>query len=186
MHKFKMTKGKSAWVGLKLDMEKAYDRMEWDFLFAVLKQLGFRDQWIRWIRECVTTVSYSMLINHASNGLFKPSRGLRQGDPLSPYLFILYMNVLNMAISKAANIPKSDIGVRVCPQSPLIPCLFFADDNLLFCKANTSACLNLKDIIINFCTLSGQLINFHKSSLVFSSNATRTHKQKIAAIFNIP
>jgi len=115
MHKFKMAKGKSAWVGLKLDMKKAYDRMEWDFLLAVLKQLGFYDQWICWIRECVTTVSYSMLINHAPNGLFEPSRGLRQGDPLSPYLFILCMNVFSITIGKAANAPKSGIGVRLCP-----------------------------------------------------------------------
>ena len=110
-----MAKGKSACVGLTLDMQKAYDRMEWDFLFAVLKQLGFHDQWICWIRECVTRVSYSMLINHVPNGLFKPSRGLRQGDQLSPYLFILCMNVFSIAISKAANALKSGIGARVCP-----------------------------------------------------------------------
>jgi len=63
---------------------------------------------------------------------------------------------------------------------------FFADDSLLFCKANTTACIHLKEIINSFCTLSGQLINFHKSSLVFSRNGTRTHKQTLAAIFNIP
>jgi len=125
MHKFKTLKGKSAWIGLKFDMEKAYDRLEWDFLFAILQQLGFHNQWICWIRECVTTMSYSMLINHAPNGFFKPSRGLRQGDPLCPYLFILCMNVLSLAISKAASTPKSGIGVKVCLNSPIIPCLFF-------------------------------------------------------------
>jgi len=76
-----MTKGKSAWVGLKLDMEKTYGCLEWDFLFAVLKQLGFHDKWICWIWKCVTTVLYSMLISHAPNGFFKPSRGPRQGTP---------------------------------------------------------------------------------------------------------
>ena len=104
MHKFKMIKGKS--IGLKLEMEKAYDRLEWDFLFAVLQQLGFHDKWICWIRECVTMVLYSMLINHVPNGFFKPSRGLLQGDPLSPYLFILCMNVFSIAISKAASTSK--------------------------------------------------------------------------------
>jgi len=113
MHKFKMIKGKTAWIGLKLDMEKAYDCLEWDFLFAILHQLGFHHQWIGWIRECVTSVSYSMLINHVPIGFFKPSRGLRQGDPLSPYLFILCMNVLSLAISKAVSAPNSGIGVKV-------------------------------------------------------------------------
>jgi len=96
------------------------------------------------------------------------------------------MNVFNVAISKAASAPKSGIGVRVCARSPLIPCLFFAYDSLLFYKAKATACNNPKNIINNFCSLSGQLINFHKSSLVFSRNATRAHKQMLAAIFNIP
>ena len=73
MHKFKMLKGKATWIDLKLDMEKAYDRWEWEFLFVVLQQLGLHNQCIRWIRECVTMMSYSMLINHTPKGFFKPS-----------------------------------------------------------------------------------------------------------------
>jgi len=96
------------------------------------------------------------------------------------------MNVFSIAISKAASTSKSQIGVKVCPSSTIISCLFFADDSLLFCKAKATTGNNLKNIRNNFCTLSGQLINFHKSSLVFSRNATRAHKQTLAAIFNIP
>jgi len=70
--------------------------------------------------------------------------------------------------------------------TPLSHICFSADDSLLFYKANITACNNLKKILNNFCALSEQLINFHKSSLVFSSNATRAHKQALAAIFNIP
>jgi len=96
------------------------------------------------------------------------------------------MNVFSFALSKVASIPKSGIGVRVCLRSPLILCLFFADDSLLFYKTSVTASSNLKKIINNVCTLSGQLINFHKSTLVFSRNATRAHKQTVAAIFIIP
>ena len=115
-----------------------------------------------------------------------PSRGIRQGDPLSPYLFLIYMNVFTLKLSQTADCPKSGVGIRVCPDAPIIPSLFFADDSLLFCKTNATACRHLKTIMDHFCSLSGQLINFHKSSLVFSNNATATHKQVVGAFFNIP
>ena len=103
MHKIKMTKGKSAWVAIKLDMEKAYDKLELDFLFACVTQMGFHHRWIGWIKEYVTTVSYSVLVNNSSHGLFRPSRGIRQGDLLSPYLFILCMNAFCIALCKLAS-----------------------------------------------------------------------------------
>jgi len=101
MNKFKNMKEKKAWVALKLDMEKAYDRVEWAFLFEALKQLGFHKKWINWIKECITTVSCSVIVNDEVCGFFKLTRGIRQGDPLSPYLFLICMQVLTRVLRKA-------------------------------------------------------------------------------------
>ncbi|KAL0287396.1 UNVERIFIED_CONTAM: Retrovirus-related Pol polyprotein from type-2 retrotransposable element R2DM [Sesamum radiatum] len=85
---------------LKVDLRKAYDTVEWDFLRAVLMLFGFPEQFIQWIVVCVTTPSFSVCLNGAPHGFFRGARGLRQGDPMSPFLFVLVMEVLTLILQQ--------------------------------------------------------------------------------------
>ena len=87
--------GKKDFMAMKLDMSKAYDKMEWCFLEQILLKLGFQESWVALIMKCITTGSYSILVNGEPKGMIKPSRGLRQRDPLSPYLFLFCAKGLN-------------------------------------------------------------------------------------------
>lgn len=80
---------------LKLDMQKVYDRIEWDFLEACMIKVGFNERWVGWVMQCVTTVSLSVKVNGKPLPFFQQPRGIRQGDPLSPCLFIIVGNCLS-------------------------------------------------------------------------------------------
>ena len=104
-------------MALKLDMSKSYDRMEWGFLEILMRRMGFCERWIGLIMVGVRTVMYSILINGEPKGLITPSRGLRQGDPLSPFLFLLCIEGLHRLIT---NVARSGYltGFSLCKRAP--------------------------------------------------------------------
>ena len=131
-----MVKKNERGILCKLDIEKAYDNINWKFLFGVLQKMGFEPKWVSWIKQCVTTASFSVLVNGSPVGCFNSSRGLRQGDPLSPYLFILGMEVFSILMEKAASkgFLQGHKFVNRSGDELQLNHLLFADDTLVFCK----------------------------------------------------
>ncbi|XP_019170410.1 PREDICTED: uncharacterized protein LOC109165884 [Ipomoea nil] len=176
--------GLAGWGALKLDMAKAYDRMEWSFLQRMLEALGFDDRWVKFLMMCVSTVSYSVLINGSKSEQITPTRGLRQGDPLSPYLFIICAEGLSILLKQAE--VKGDIhGCRVARGAPSITHLFFADDSLLFFKANNQEAGAIKRCLTTYETMSGQAVNYHKSNICFSKNTSEEVREEIVDILGV-
>lgn len=152
----------------KLDLSKAYDRVEWNYLEGAMRKLGFSDKWINWIMQCVTTVSYQVNFNGVMQSPFKPTRGIRQGYPLSPYLFLFVANGLSTLLSKAVE-SRQVQALSICRRAPKILHLLFADDSLLFFQGNAEQARRIKDIlqVYSGCTgLSGTLCSDEAKKLV--------------------
>ncbi|XP_027166343.1 uncharacterized protein LOC113766338 [Coffea eugenioides] len=169
----------TGYMAIKLDMSKAYDRVEWIFVGRMMLKMGFCPIFVKWIMACLSTVIYSFNLNGQKVGYVKPSRGIRQGDPLSPYIFIICAEGLSSIIHKAVQ-AKELTGVKICRDSPVISHLFFADDSLLCCKATKREALKVKSILTKYGNASGQVVNFEKSTLFFSKNTKERIKQAIS------
>ena len=157
-------------------MEKAFDRLELSFIRMVLIRFGFSENIIKLILSCVSTTSTSLLFNGSKLQPFCPSRGIRQGDPISPYLFLLCMEFLGAQITKMCEDNKWDM-VRASRGGPSFSHVFFANDIMLFAKANSKNCNAIMEVLNNFCNLAGQKVNYCKSRIFFSPNVTDQRKR---------
>jgi hypothetical protein len=146
LHSIKSRKLRSA--VLKIDLSKAYDRVSWLYLRLLLTHLGFSVSFIRWIMCCITTVSFSVLINGSASPFFRSERGLRQGCPLSPLLFLLVVEGLSRALSEAKR-TGSFSGIKISP-SLQVTHLLFVDDILIFNSGSRTEAETLKNILSLF------------------------------------
>ncbi|KAG1346247.1 putative mitochondrial protein [Cocos nucifera] len=152
---------------IRADMEKAYDRMSWKFIEVVLGHYGFHSTFIRWIMTCVTHPCFSVIVNGTPSDWFTSSGGLRQGCPLSPFLFILCSDMLSRSLQHLTE--TGGLRAYEPTNSGLsISHLMFADDLLLVARATTWNARILKQTLMKYCIQSGQQININKSHISFS------------------
>ncbi|XP_031121085.1 uncharacterized protein LOC116024331 [Ipomoea triloba] len=165
-------------------MAKTYDRIEWPFLQMMLLALGFAEAWVNLIMLCVTTVSYNFLINGDHAGHVIPTRGIRQGDPLSPYLFIICAEGLSLLLQQA-ELRGSFHGCSVARGAPPVSHLFFAYDSLLFFKANIHEAGAVKQCLSEYEAMSGQAVSYAKSSVCFSRNTYPADREEVVAVLGV-
>jgi hypothetical protein len=152
----------------KLDMEKAFDHVNWNFLLYLLRRCGFGEKWCMWIKQCISTARFSVLINGAPCGYFGSSRGVRQSDPLSPFFFDLVMEAFSRmigAIISRGLITGFSVGTSEQTRV-VVSHLLFADDTLVFCGADEHQINHIGALLVCFEAVSGLKINLPKSALI--------------------
>ena len=153
-------------------MSKAYDRVEWQYLEVIMRRLELNERWISLVMMCISTVSYSMLINGEEKGNIIPSRRLRHGDLISPYFFSLCAVGLFSMLRKEEE--QGNIwGISISREAPQISHLFFADDSIVFCRALVEEGRRILRVLEDYDAKSRQKLNKDKTSLFFSKNTKR-------------
>ncbi|XP_074346940.1 uncharacterized protein LOC141685753 [Apium graveolens] len=160
-------RGNSGCMALKIDMSKAYDRIEWDYLRELLRKMGFNDWWVHLVLQCVNLVSYTITHGFREMGPVVPSR---EGLP---------------ALLRKYEAQKWIHGIKVCRNAPSVSHLLFADDSYLFCNSSENEALRMGELLQIFEEASGQQVNLNKSSVIFSSNVDRDLRVKIGQILQV-
>ncbi|KAJ9688894.1 hypothetical protein PVL29_014511 [Vitis rotundifolia] len=166
----------------KIDFEKAYDHVSWDFLDHVLEKKGFSPRWRKWMSGCLSLVSYAFLVNGNVKGWVKASRGLRQGDPLSPFLFTLVADVLSRMLLRAEERNLLG-GFRVGKNRTRVSHLQFADDTIFFSNSREEELQTLKSLLLVFGHISGLKVNLDKIN-IYGINLDQNHLYRLAEMLD--
>jgi mannosylglycoprotein endo-beta-mannosidase len=156
-------------VLLLLDFEKAFDRIEWGFLFTALAKLGFSETWIRWVKTLYLEASSAIKVNGTTGPTFQLARSVRQGCPLAPYLFILATDVLGHMLAD----PKYKVEGLTLPKGGLVREQTFTDDTALYLQGSPSNLDRAQNVLNIFCQASRARVNWHKSAAIWASKNKR-------------
>lgn len=169
---------------LKIDLEKAFYRIEWYYIRDIMSFSNFPTKFSNLIMFCITTSFISIIVNGDTIDYFKPSWGIRQGGPISPYIFILCMERLFRTIDEVVgNKTWNPIGISMT--GPKISHLFFDDDLTLLSRADPLSCVTISRILNEFCSNSGQKLNLSKSKVIFSTKCGKETQEICTSILNI-
>lgn len=163
---------------IKIDLEKVYDSLEWSFIKMVLEHFNFPSNIINLIMSYMALTSTSILFNVGKLNPFQPSRGIRQSDPISPYLFLLCMEFLAAQITNMCEEKNWD-KIKASRDGLSFSHVFFTGDLMLFAKANSKNCEAIIEVLDNFCNLTGPEVSLTKSCIYFSNNVSSRRKRNI-------
>jgi hypothetical protein len=180
-HSMHQMKGRKGAFAIKVDLAKAYDKLSWEFIWRVLMEIGLPETLVNIVMHAVTSVMTNVKWNGARSEYFKPQRGIRQGDPISPYLFVLCMDKLSHLIVQAVDEGKWK-GIKAGRNGPTVSHLMFADDLLLFGEANENQMRCVIETLQQFCDMSGQQVSHEKTSILFSRNVERGTRNNLLRI----
>ncbi|XP_027184096.1 uncharacterized protein LOC113782402 [Coffea eugenioides] len=166
---------------LKLDMMKAYDRVSWLFFTQVLWHFGFSETWIDMVWRLISNVWFSVIMNGLPHGLFKSARGLRQGDPISPTLFVIGAEVLSRSLNALAE-HRSYRPFKVPSGCPVVTHLAYADDVIIFTNGLKASVQLVKRVVDGYYSLSGQQVNCQKSYFLVHPRLPPQHRAMIRMV----
>jgi len=169
----------SPWCMLKIDLQKVFDSIHWGFLEELLVALKFPKIFTQWLMTCVTSVRFNIHLNGRIYGSVAGGRGLRQGDPLSPLLFVLSMEYFSRLMQTTCTLPGFHFHPHCKPVR--LTHLMFADNLILFCWVDVTSIQHIKNVLFRFSKVAGLQANLHKSQLILGGCCQQQSEQCLTA-----